>query len=320
MKKITYGLIIITIMLFLGLGFVSKPLLANTEGTSEAKEDIPLNITTVSKHQYYMVKTIVKDKHNVEYLISDENKIYEFEYNEDIINNISERDLFIYYGINNEKWINKFIDELKKGDLGIINMSRGIKTLTYYNYDQLQENPYYWLGINEYKIALYNIKSAIQEKDPKNKEFYEKNYNDIVKEIDDYTKEFKTEIEKYKDYTILTNTNTFDYLLRDFGIAVINVKDKVITKRIFEENKLDPNKVIFIKEENPIERNSELVVKKEVEKIEVKNSDEKELELEKPVNIKEIKLNRWIDDKTLIEIVLSNIKLLTDGLKGQVSE
>ena len=317
MKNVTYGLIIITMILFLGLGFFQSPLLANTENEIEAGEEVLLNITTVSKNQYSMVKSIVLNKHNVEYLSENESEIYKFKYNEDIINNISGRDLFMYSGINNEPWVNDFIAELKKGDLGIINMSRGIKTLTYENGN---ENPYYWLGINEYKIALYNVKSAIQEKDPKNKSYYEDNYTTIINKIEESAKEVKLELEKYKDYTILTNTNTFDYLLRDLGLQVVNVK-KEVTRKILDEKKLDENKIIFVKEKDPIEIVNIIETKKEDEKVEeTKKTNEEKLEVpdieaKKPLDIKSVELIRWDGEKTLVELALSNIKLVTDTLK-----
>lgn len=312
-------------MLFLGLGFFQSPLLANTKNGIESGEEILLNITTVSKNQYYMVKSIVLDKHNVEYLSDDESEIYEFKYNEDIINNISERDLFIYYGLNNEPWINGFIGKLKKGDLGIINMSRGIKALTYEHNNEINENPYYWLGVNEYKIALYNIKSAIQEKDPKNKNYYEENYVNSINEVEIFVKDLNIELEKFKDYTILTNTNTFDYLLKGLGLQRVILKGE-ITRGVLKDKNLDEDKVIFIKEKNPIEIDKMLAPKKDIEKLEeVKKIDNeniegieelsKDLELKKIVDIKEVDLTRWDEEKTLGELSLSNIKLLVDTLK-----
>ena len=313
-------------MLFLGLGFFQSPLLANTKNGVESGEDILLNITTVSKNQYYMVKSIVLDKHNVEYLSDDESEIYEFKYNEDIINNISERDLFIYYGLNNEPWINVFIGKLKKGDLGIINMSRGIKALTYERNNEINENPYYWLGVNEYKIALYNIKSAIQEKDPKNKNYYEENYINNINEVENLVKDINTELEKLKDYTILTNTNTFDYLLKGLGLQRVIVKEE-ITNGLLKEKNLDEDKVIFLKEKTPIDTNKILAAKKDIEKLEeVKKIDDEDIEdieglykdseLKKIVEIKEVELTRWDEEKTLIELASLNIKLLVDTLKN----
>ena len=321
MKKITYVFIIITIMLFLGSGFTQRPLLANTEDKIESNEDILLNITTVSKNQYYMVKSIVLDKHNVEYLSDNESEVYEFEYSEGIVNNISGRDLFIYYGANNEKWVDEFIGDLKKGNLGIINMSRGIKTLIYENDGREVENPNYWLGVNEYKIALYNIKSAIQEKDPKNKEYYEENYINAINEMEKTIKEAKLELEKYKNYTILTDTNAFDYLLKDLGLPFVKVNDDIVTRRVIKENKLDENKVIFIKEKKSIlksetfESEREFNNLKEVKKLEKEKLNPEELELEESVQVKEIELVRWDSEKTLVEVGLSNIKWIIDGLK-----
>lgn len=314
MKKFTYALIIITTLLFLGSGFFQSTLLANTEDIMETSEESLLNITTVSKNQYLMVKSIVLDKHNVEYLSENESEINNFEYNEEIIEYISSRDLFIYSGVNNEPWIYKFIGELKKGDLGIINMSRGIKTLSYKNNGNT-ENPYYWLGINEYKIALYNIKCAIQEKDTKNKSYYEENYNNITNELDKLLKEYKSELEKFKGYTILTDTNTFDYLLEELGLQVIKV-EKEITRKILDEKNLDENKIIFVKEKNPIEIIGVVESKKDSDEIEVveetENLDAIDLESEKPLDIKNVELIRWDLEKTLPELTLSNIKLVIE--------
>lgn len=315
MKKVTYGLIIITIMLFLGLGLFQSPLLASTENGMESAEDILLNITTISKNQYFMVKSIVVDKHNVEYLSENEKEIYDFKYNEDTINNISERDLFIYSGINNEPWINDFIEKLEKGDLGIININRGIKTLTYEN-DGGKENPYYWLGVNEYKIDLYNIKCAIQEKDPKNKNYYEENYLKVIGEIDESILYYITELEKHKDYTILTDTSTFDYLLDDLGLQIIKVKEPITAKFLKEKN-IDKNKVIFIKEKDPIDFINEIENKNKVLKIEEnKKIAEEQVETEKPLEINTIELIRWDEEKTSIDIVVSNIKIISEALNN----
>ena len=72
MKKITFAMVIITIVLSLGMSVFSSPLLANTDNSGSNRvesRDRYLNIITVNKPQYDMVKKITKDKHNVEYRI-----------------------------------------------------------------------------------------------------------------------------------------------------------------------------------------------------------------------------------------------------------
>ncbi len=120
LKKITFAMVIITIVLSLGMSVFSSPLLANTDNTSTNRvesRDRYLNIMTVNKPQYDMVKKITKDKHNVEYMFTEGNDIRDFKYNNEVIENVSNMDLFIYSGTSFEPWTNTFIDELKKGIL-----------------------------------------------------------------------------------------------------------------------------------------------------------------------------------------------------------
>ena len=100
----------------------------------------------------------------------------------------------------------------------------------------------------------------------------------------------------------------------------MNVK-KEVTRKILDEKKLDENKIIFVKEKDPIEIVNIIETKKEDEKVEEtkKINEEKlevpEVEAKKPLDIKSVELIRWDGEKTLVELALSNIKLVTDTLK-----
>ena len=225
MKKLTYTLVIFTSMLFLGLTFSYNPLMANPTDELDTEKETYLNILTVNKEIYEMVKDLVGDKHSVEYLFNNEKEIKEFKINENIINNVLNMDLFIYNGLGYEKWISEVLDASKNSSVGIINASRGIRTITKSLSEENEENPYYLLGFNEYKIALYNIKTSLQERDIKNRSYYEDNYNNLIKVLDEFLSESKEEVKDYEDYTIFTNTDKFDYLFRDLGIEANKLKD-----------------------------------------------------------------------------------------------
>lgn len=241
MKKLTYALVIFTSILFLGLTFSYNPLMANPTDEFDEEKEVYLNILTVNKEAYKMTKALVGNRHNVEYLFINEKEISEFKINDNVIDNILNMDLFIYNGLGYEPWINEVVDSAKNSSLGIINMSRGIRTITKDLSAQYQENPYYLLGFNEYKIALYNIKTALQERDIKKRSYYEDNYNNLVKELDEFLSKSKEEINSYKDYSIVTNADKFDYLFRDLGIQAIKIKDN---KEEISKDEID--KVIFI--------------------------------------------------------------------------
>ena len=245
MKKITFAMVIITIALSFGMSLFSSPLLANTEKDRTENRDKYLNIMTVNKPQYDMVKKIVKEKNNVEYMFTNEKEISEFKYSEDVLRNISNMDLFIYSGTSFEPWSNSFIDELKKGNLGIINLARGVR-LSNYTYDgNSKENPYYFEGIEEYKISLYNVKAAIQDKDPQNRDYYEENYNETVKQFDENIKKYEDKIKLLDEYKFITLNNDFDYLTKSLNLNTIQLDNHEIAEFI-KSNNLDPKKVIII--------------------------------------------------------------------------
>lgn len=225
MKKLTYILVIFTSILFLGLTFSYNPLMANTTDELDEKKEIYLNILTVNKDIYDMTKLIVGEKHNVEYLFKNEKEMATFKVTDAVLNNINNKDLLLYNGLGYESWINDISNNIKGSDLGVINLSRGIRPLSYELLQSGQENPYYLLGFSEYKIALYNIKMAMQERDIENRSYYDENYNNVIKKIDEFLTKSKEEIKGYKDYTIVTNTDKFDYLFRDLGITITKVKD-----------------------------------------------------------------------------------------------
>lgn len=238
-------MIIITIALSFGMSFFSNPLLANTDNNRTENRDKYLNIMTVNKPQYDMVKKITKDRNNVEYMLTEEKDISEFKYSEDVLNNISNMDLFIYSGTSFEPWSNSLIDELKKGNIGIINLARGIRLLSYTQGSDTKENPYYFEGIEEYKIALYNVKAAIQDKDPQNRDYYEENYNEAVKELDDNLKKYSDKLKSLSEYKFITLNNDFDYLTKSLSLNTIQLDNHEMGEFI-KINNLDPKKVVII--------------------------------------------------------------------------
>lgn len=244
MKKLTYALVIFTSILFLGLTFSYNPLMANPTDEFDEEKETFLNILTVNKEQYKITKSLVGNKHNVEYLFSNESDMESFEVSDNVKSNILNMDLFIYNGLGYEAWINDVIDSAKNSSIGIINMSRGIRAITRELSDENKENPYYLLGFNEYKIALYNIKTALQERDIINRNYYEENYNTIIEDLDEFLTNSKEELNKHKDYLIVTDSDKFDYLFKDLGIQVKKIKNNEEIKNI--ANEIKNSKIIFI--------------------------------------------------------------------------
>lgn len=273
-----YIILIINIIMLITLGIDYRFKVITTTATDdEVKErDVYLNIMTTNKMLYNMVKSITADKHKVEYMFSQEQEQWNFEYTEDSINNLSKKDLFIYSGANYEPWAPDFIENIKKDKVGVINASRGTKILYLskpkkYKEKDIKENPYYWLSPDEFKVSLSNIKNSIQERDPKNRDYYEQNYVNRVKELDSLTSKFKETLKKIEDYNYIYIGEDFEYLVKYSSLKCTKInnngdinteKEKLIKK--LEENK---NTAIIYGEEYELQAFREIINKHNIKLI-----------------------------------------------------
>ncbi len=217
------------------------------------KTEVSLRIITTNKLLYNMVKDIVKDDHIVDYMMAEEESQWKFKFSQDSLKNIASKDIFIYFGAGFEPWANEFEKNVEKGNVSVINCSRGIRTLELedpiiYEEEVIKSNPYYWLDSNNYKIVLSNIKNGIQEKDPARRQVYEKNFEEAIKKLDEVNKELSSLIKEYKDYTFITNTEELDYFFNKFSIKPTRLlsEDKILEmeEQIYQVS--DDSKYIFV--------------------------------------------------------------------------
>jgi zinc/manganese transport system substrate-binding protein len=253
LKKFTFILIGLNLIFFIVLTFYPKLQMVNNVSAEE--RDAYLNIMTTNKLTYSMARGLVKDKHYVDYMFKNNDDMLNYKYTQDSIDNISNMDLFIYSGAQAEPWVNNFINKLKKDKIGIINGSRGIKLINYnkpqiYNDYEVKTNSYYYLSPDNFKISLYNIKCAIQEKDPKNRDYYEQNYNLMIEDLNDYLDNLYNELGNLKGKSIYTIGENLDYFLRYLSIDYSKLTPEEMDKKIEGIEKIKQEEEKIKQEEN----------------------------------------------------------------------
>jgi zinc/manganese transport system substrate-binding protein len=239
------------------------------------EKELSLKIVTTNKLLYNMVKNIIGDRHSLDYMFTSKDKLWSFNYTEDSLNNISRKDLFFYWGSGVEPWATDFIDKLTKNKVGTVSVSRGIKFIAYdrevkYKETVLKDNPYFWMNIDDYKIAMLNIKNAIQDKDTKDRDFYEVNFSKAIKEVEDYQKKLKEAADKLKDYTFVVDGNGLDYFTRYYGFKTLKLNNYglILTPKEIEENaKVEENlkevkNVVFLYDEDGELKSNEGLINK----------------------------------------------------------
>ncbi|MCH4201121.1 MAG: zinc ABC transporter substrate-binding protein [Clostridium tyrobutyricum] len=190
----------------------------NASSKTVIDKNINLNIMTTDKLLYSIVKAIVKDRHTLNYMFKDRISEINFKFTYDSLNNVSKKDLFIYVGSDFEPWIDSFTDKLNKNNLGVINSSRGVKFISYnkpVKYDDItiNQNPYYFMDIDNYKVMLVNIKNAVEDKDPQSRSFYEQNFSTELKNLQTYQKSLKSVNENLSNYVFLTLNEDLAYFI-----------------------------------------------------------------------------------------------------------
>lgn len=290
-KNALLGALLIISMVFMGCNSNNVKI----QNVTSSKKDLEISIETTDKLLYYAVKDIVGDRHMVEYMFSNEEDLKNYSFTDDSINNIEKKDLFIYYGSNFEPWSDKFIEKLSKTNLGIISASRGIKILTYSTDENDKKTygkdiPYYWLSIDNYKVLLQNIKNAVEEKDPKNRSIYEKNFSDELKSIDKYAKQLKDILDNLDSYTFIIDGDDLDYFLKYTGVKYVKVSDgnyQAVSDKIKDNAKL----IYLYCDDSKLGEDSVFI---------------------KVNNIKTIKIDNYSDKKSYKDILKENI----DNLKS----
>ena len=227
MKKI-YTTILIIIM-SLGLVACSSGVKKEKDNTSDEKVKVYATIFPI----YDFTKNIGKDKIELNYIVPPSSEPHDYEISAKTIKDIQNADLLIKNGLGVDGFADNIKSESEK--LNIVVASEGIEKITYEKdgihdenhteeeHDHGEYDPHVWLNINNAIKECENIKNALVKVDAKNKEYYEENYNNYVKELKDLQDSYKENLKEIKNKTILVSHDAYGYLCKEYGINQISV-------------------------------------------------------------------------------------------------
>lgn len=267
--------LILTILL---LGTTSCSFLQNNskkesdEYNPSVDTSVKLDIMTTDKLLYSTVKTIVKNKHTVNYMFKNRYDELNFDFTYDSLSNVSRNDLFIYVGSGYEPWIDNFVEKLNKNKVGIINSSRGVRLLSYenpikYKNTTINQNPYYFMDISNYKVMLVNIKNSVEDKDPQNRSLYEKNFSAELKKLSACEKQIKDIDKNLTGCNFITSSETLKYFTNYNNLNMLDIntgKDNKIMPSDPEEaesvrEKLKSNTIFLYTDDSELKANYDTI-------------------------------------------------------------
>lgn len=274
LKKILTLVVLSSMIFFTACGYNKEHEDLTYTSKLEARKDIQLNIETTDKLLYNMVNSIVGDRHIVEYMFNNRQGEINFKFTEDSVNNVSKKDLFFYVGAEFEPWIDTFVDKLDKSKVGVINVSRGVGLLSYnkivkYNDSILKDNPYYFTNIDNYMTALMNIRNAVQDKDPRNRDFYEKNFSQALKMLQAYKEKLKLVDNELSNYEFIIVEDELNYFVKYNNLKLVDVglgENNIITLNSSQhenlQQKSNSGSLIILYSDDSAVKNNEVLLKK----------------------------------------------------------
>lgn len=269
MKKLIYFILIVFVAAsFTGCKKNDKVNVNVPKQNNGKSEEISLDVMVTNRYLYNIVKTITGDKDNIQYMFPEDSSIKEFNYTDDSLNNVGKYDLFIYSGADFEPWISDFSNKLDKG-VGVIDASRGIKISSLdnkvkYGNEIVDKNPYYWGDLDNYKTMLLNIKNALEEKDPKSRDFYEDKFKNSIKDVKQVQDDLKKVADKFQNYTFISDDYKFNYFFSYNNMKYVNID----SDKLKDENSIDDikskaanaNKLCYVYDDDEdLQKNNQLL-------------------------------------------------------------
>lgn len=213
MKKLITPIIIIALAILMLVG-CNK----NEEHKSNSGK---LRVSVTINPLKEFVETIGGDKVEVFSIIPDGSEPHDFEPKTKDFKELSESDIFVYNGLGMEEWINSILDTLKSENILVVNSSNGTETIKTDN----KLDPHIWLSLKEATKQAENIKNALIEKDAANSQYYNNNYNELKKNLDNLYNYYKPKFMNLKTKDFVTGHAAFGYLCRDFGLTQKSIED-----------------------------------------------------------------------------------------------
>ena len=117
-------------------------------------------------------------------------------------------------------------------------------------------DPHVWLAPMNAKAQMKNILDGLVKADPKNKDYYQKNFDTYSKKLDDLDAKYKAELSKTTKKDIIVSHEAFGYLCKAYGLNQVGIEglspdsepDAAKMKEVSEFAKKNNVKYIFFEE------------------------------------------------------------------------
>ena len=199
---------------------------STSKQTSNANTSDKLKVVATNSIIADMTKNIAGDKIDLHSIVPVGQDPHEYEPKPEDVKKTSQADLILYNGINLENggnaWFTKLVKNAQKTEnKDYFAVSDGVEVIYLEGQNEKgKEDPHAWLNLENGVIYAKNIAKQLSEKDPKNKDFYEKNLTSYVQKLESLDKEAKEKFKQIPDEKklIVTSEGCFKYFSKAYQV------------------------------------------------------------------------------------------------------
>lgn len=200
-----------------------------------------LSIVTTTPDLAFMIKSIGKDKVEVESLLSGEEDPHFVDILPSFIAKVSKADILCFVGLSLEiGWVPKVLQKsantkLLKGSSGYCDASTGVSVL-----DRIETkvdrsmgdvhsdgNPHYLMAPTTFLQSASHVLNVLVLNDAGNEIYYKANFQNLKNEVEAVHKSLKEEIKPYLSKNFLEYHKDFVYLSSDYDLKIIGSVEDV---------------------------------------------------------------------------------------------
>lgn len=240
MKRTFYLLTVLVYAIFLS---ISSGCSKNQAVSGLGDKDQRMLVYTSFYTMYDFAEKIGGDRIKLQNLVPAGTEPHDWEPSPKMIAGIEKADVLIYNGAGMEAWVEDMLDSMKNKSFIVVETSKDIKLLEGYHeehdkghddesdikngdheHEDSRYDPHVWLDPMNAKKQMEAIKNAFVTADPDNAEYYETNYEENAKKLDELNEEFWDGLSGFTKRDIVVAHKAFGYLCGAYGLNQVAIE------------------------------------------------------------------------------------------------
>ncbi len=198
-----------------------------SKDTATSQDKLPVYVSFNALYEF--ATAVGQDKVEVSSIIPNGMEPHDFEPKAADIAGLSKARVFIYNGLGMESWAEQAISAAGNQDLVVITASEGADIIKNTEEEEIEEHgqydPHLWLSLKGAEKEVENIAKGFSEADPDHKEFYQKNADQYISQLEELYTEYNSKFSALENKYFVTGHAAFQYFCRDFGLIQNSVED-----------------------------------------------------------------------------------------------